>query len=636
MEEMNTVRKLCSVFTVSLVVLSTLLILGPISPVVDTAVAWTETGGGDHGGASWSPANATSIAGEHYNIDVFEIALGNEVFVQNWNGADFGNISIHANFIYINGTLNALEKGYSGGISGVGGSSSMGGQGGGSGMGPGGGSMGVWGGDSLPYGGGGGGGGGGGSYGGLGGFGGNGGRGSGTPGGNPGGGGTATAIYGSESGYTIEMGSGSGGGGGGGGSDMGSGSAGFFASAGGGSVLLNASINISVEGSISANGENGGQGGFGGMGPEGGGGGGGGGGGSGGGILIRGASVIIHGSLTANGGLGGLGAPGGGGSSQSGQNGASGGGGRIKIFYHILDNLGSTITVSGENDGTIYYEFLNSLPDAPTLISPSDKSVIDDPTPELIWDPVIDPDLDTVTYYIEVDDISGDFSSPIAFNSTMIGITSWVVDNPLSDGSYKWRVRANDSFNDSLWSTVWEFTVDTRTPTTDHTVLKQGWNLVSVPLEPQDESVESVLDSIKGKYDAVQWFDNLDINDPWKHNKLEKPFGGDLNHLNQSMGFWVHITSPGDTIFHFNGTRPMVNETITLFEGWNLIGYPSLDNKTRDVALNNINFGSDIDMIQAYNSTSENWEIISVSDIFELGRGYWIHSKVEKVWEVPL
>jgi hypothetical protein len=32
----------------------------------------------------------------------------------------------------------------------------------------------------------------------------------------------------------------------------------------------------------------------------------------------------------------------------------------------------------------------------------------------------------------------------------------------------------------------------------------------------------------------------------------------------------------------------------------------------------------------------QKWKEIGDSDYFEIGRGYWIHSKVEKTWDVPL
>jgi hypothetical protein len=30
------------------------------------------------------------------------------------------------------------------------------------------------------------------------------------------------------------------------------------------------------------------------------------------------------------------------------------------------------------------------------------------------------------------------------------------------------------------------------------------------------------------------------------------------------------------------------------------------------------------------------WDELNVLDYFEIGKGYWIHSKVTKVWNVPL
>jgi hypothetical protein len=145
-----------------------------------------------------------------------------------------------------------------------------------------------------------------------------------------------------------------------------------------------------------------------------------------------------------------------------------------------------------------------------------------------------------------------------------------------------------------------------------------------------------VLQSIQGKYDAVQWYDGTNANDPWKHDKAGKPYGNDLFELNETMGFWVHITQPGDTVFIYNGTQPTVNLSITLYPGWNLVGYPSLTNKTRTAALNNINFSTDIDSIWTFNAVTQKWEEIGESDYIEIGRGYWIHSKIKKIWDVPL
>ncbi len=170
----------------------------------------------------------------------------------------------------------------------------------------------------------------------------------------------------------------------------------------------------------------------------------------------------------------------------------------------------------------------------------------------------------------------------------------------------------------------------------NYSILKQGWNLISIPLIQENQNLEKVLEMIAGYYDAVQWYNISDTNDHWKHNKIGKPFGNDLFQLSESIGFWIHITQPGDTIFVYNGTQPSVNQTISLIPGWNLVGYPSLSNKNRTDALNNIDFDTEVDAIWTHNATSQKWKEITASDNFEVGRGYWIHSKVTKTWIVPL
>ncbi len=173
-------------------------------------------------------------------------------------------------------------------------------------------------------------------------------------------------------------------------------------------------------------------------------------------------------------------------------------------------------------------------------------------------------------------------------------------------------------------------------PFENYTLLKQGWNLISIPLIQNNQNLTKVLESIDGYYDALQWYDITDTNDPWKHYKVGKPFGNDLSQINETLGLWIHIIQPGDTIFLYNGTIPTQNQTITLHPGWNLVGYPSLSNKSRTAALNNLTFDLEVNSIWTYNASTQKWKEISASDNFDLGRGYWIHAKTTCVWEVPL
>ncbi len=167
--------------------------------------------------------------------------------------------------------------------------------------------------------------------------------------------------------------------------------------------------------------------------------------------------------------------------------------------------------------------------------------------------------------------------------------------------------------------------------------LKPSWNLISLPRIQSDTNLQFVLQSIEGQYVAVQCYNITDTNDNWKHYHIAKPPNlNDLSKINHTVGFWLHITDPqGATLVVF-GDELVANQSITIYPGWNLVGYPSLINRTLDAALNNINFSTDVDSIWTYNATTQKWKEIGIIDYIELGKGYWIHSKVTKVWDVPL
>jgi parallel beta-helix repeat protein len=173
-------------------------------------------------------------------------------------------------------------------------------------------------------------------------------------------------------------------------------------------------------------------------------------------------------------------------------------------------------------------------------------------------------------------------------------------------------------------------------PLENYTILKQGWNLISIPLIQEEQNLTRALGSIDSWYDAVQWYDISDPINPWIHHKIGKPFGNDLTHLNETMSFWIYITNPGDTIFLYNGTVPSSNQIIPLHPGWNMVGYPSLSNYNRTAALNNLTFGNHVDAIWTFNTTTQKWDEIGADDFFEVGRGYWIHATRKCVWEVPI
>jgi hypothetical protein len=168
--------------------------------------------------------------------------------------------------------------------------------------------------------------------------------------------------------------------------------------------------------------------------------------------------------------------------------------------------------------------------------------------------------------------------------------------------------------------------------------LENGWNLVSLPRLQSDTNLKIVLQSIEGRYNSVQLYNIIDVSDHWKHYHTSKPsYLNDLDDINHTMGFWLHITDPLGTILVVIGDEFISDQNIPLYPGWNLVGYPSKSNKTRDVALDNLFYGTDVDSIWTYNATTHKWiNLDNGTDYFEIGQGYWVHSKVTKVWNVPL
>jgi len=97
---------------------------------------------------------------------------------------------------------------------------------------------------------------------------------------------------------------------------------------------------------------------------------------------------------------------------------------------------------------------------APTLQSPADESTIFNDTPSFTWSGVSG----AVSYALEVD-ISDNFSEPV-INQSDLSDTSYTATSTLSDATYYWRVRGQDSQDTwGAWSDTWSFSINTQGPT---------------------------------------------------------------------------------------------------------------------------------------------------------------------------
>ena len=159
--------------------------------------------------------------------------------------------------------------------------------------------------------------------------------------------------------------------------------------------------------------------------------------------------------------------------------------------------------------------------------------------------------------------------------------------------------------------------------------LQQGWNLISLPARQLNESVDSVLESIDGKWDCIQTYDST--TSTWKtHNSHRPPSLNDYTEMNHLKAYWINITESGVTLT-IKGDRFDSALTIPLYAGWNLVGYPSLNTETVANAL----WGTGADQVMVCD-TSEPYNIKEVGPTYLMkpGEGYWVHVPADSVWIV--
>lgn len=95
--------------------------------------------------------------------------------------------------------------------------------------------------------------------------------------------------------------------------------------------------------------------------------------------------------------------------------------------------------------------------------------------------------------------------------------------------------------------------------------LSTGWNMVSIPIHPDDPAVESVLSDL---IDAGNLLDNA----LFRYNGTYEVYPADFDTMGPGVGYWLNVSNP--TGIEVPGDEPTAPFEIPLRYGWNLIGYP--------------------------------------------------------------
>ena len=148
--------------------------------------------------------------------------------------------------------------------------------------------------------------------------------------------------------------------------------------------------------------------------------------------------------------------------------------------------------------------------------------------------------------------------------------------------------------------------------------LPASWNLVSLPLTPDDNSISAVLTSISGNYDAVK-----------SYNAATHQFE-DATMMDPGIGYFIHMTS-ADT-WTYQGTA-YTSMTASLVQGLNCVGWVNETGSALPGALNSI--AGNYRYAARWNAGTQSYEVfvpgapLEFNDFetMDRGEGYFIAAK---------
>lgn len=150
--------------------------------------------------------------------------------------------------------------------------------------------------------------------------------------------------------------------------------------------------------------------------------------------------------------------------------------------------------------------------------------------------------------------------------------------------------------------------------------LDLGWNLISLPLVPENNQVAQIMDDVNKGIESVWGYEN----GVWCVYDSLNPGASDLEIMKTGYGYWVKTSQEGLSIQIQGQMSPL---SFNLPEGWNLVGFSSLQSMTVEEALADIE--GEVESVWGYKDGV--WYVYDsqnpgLSDLVEVepGKGYWL------------
>ncbi|MDP7610144.1 MAG: toxin TcdB middle/N-terminal domain-containing protein [Candidatus Woesearchaeota archaeon] len=163
--------------------------------------------------------------------------------------------------------------------------------------------------------------------------------------------------------------------------------------------------------------------------------------------------------------------------------------------------------------------------------------------------------------------------------------------------------------------------------------LEKEWNLISIPLVLEENTFPKTLLSLTGKYTTIFAYNSSE--NTWDSYYTNQPsFLNSIDSITPEKGYWIEmienatLTIPGDL-----PTSTVYN----LYNGWNLISYPSLTEQPIASTLANVNetfttiFTFNNNVWESYSPNKPSF--LNTLQTMKPGYGYWIKANQNVTWQ---
>ena len=157
--------------------------------------------------------------------------------------------------------------------------------------------------------------------------------------------------------------------------------------------------------------------------------------------------------------------------------------------------------------------------------------------------------------------------------------------------------------------------------------LNKGWNLMSLPIIPDNSAIATVLAGIGTNWQTkveYVWYYDPTITDPTKRWRSYKPglSNPTLNKIEDGKAYWIHMEDAAQlTVVGVAIVLPgEVPPTYSVRAGWNMVGFKSIEPMKAGDYLE----GTDLVRTYGYDLKQGGWFPLAASANMTAGLGYWV------------